>query len=93
MPNPPNLMPPRDDALAVLPHQFSQGMHQFGLLIFEPLVVGGQGLAIPRHPWRQYPAGYLRLRQRRPNPPAGMPALRQPNNSRRPVQENQALSF
>jgi hypothetical protein len=40
LPNPPNLMPPGDDTfLAVLTHQFAQGVHQFGLHIFEPLVV------------------------------------------------------
>src|SRR6266704_4758137 len=35
-----NFMPARDDAfLAVLPNQFAQRVHQFGLRIFEPLVV------------------------------------------------------
>jgi hypothetical protein len=33
-------MPPSDDAfLAVLPNQFAQCVYQFGLHIFEPLVV------------------------------------------------------
>src|SRR6266704_5520162 len=38
--NPPDFMPPRDDAfLAVLPNQFAQRMHEFGFHVLEPLVV------------------------------------------------------
>ncbi len=57
LPNPSDFVPPRDDAfLAVLPNKFAQGVHQFGLHIFEPLVVGAKdwrfrrtrGASIPR---------------------------------------------
>src|SRR6266704_527167 len=38
--NPPDFMPPRDDAfLAVLPNQFAQRMHEFGFHVLEPFVV------------------------------------------------------
>jgi hypothetical protein len=38
--NPPNLMPPRGDALsAILPHQIAKGMHHLRFQILKPLII------------------------------------------------------
>jgi hypothetical protein len=56
LPDPPDLVPPCDDALlAILHHQLAQRIHQVGPQLFEPLVV---------RPQRKFRQRFLRIRRR-----------------------------
>jgi hypothetical protein len=45
LPDPPNLVPPRDDSLfAILHHQLAQRVHQVRPQLFQPLVILPQRL-------------------------------------------------